>query len=682
MIELFEIGVAMSMTNGISSVLSTIGRDLLGMGHQIDGINGKFSKMHVAVGGLGVALAGAGVLGALVKISDVSSKQVDTEERLLTAGMKRAEIAQLTAKAWDLANTKRDFSSTEYLDMMAEMRNALPDTAEVLKISPYAADFMTDMRMGDPNQDPHGMLQDALKAISIRGRLYHPGTRDLDEAGIQDEMDWQGRATRFTNGQQNAHTFRQTAAMAGPAARGMSAEAFYGFGAEVSNTLNASKTGTALSSLFQQFIGGTMPKWMAENLINSKSGILHKDRVKFQSGHANLEEGALDDQKGFTSNPFTWLRNAIQKYAKAEHITDQEAGYKILGRATTQRLGNDVVANIGELINSFQKQQEAWGIKATADEARNNSPDNLKHQMSAGFEDAQVAMGKSLWAPGGAFTSASKGITDALRSFTVWATDPKNATTISTIVRLTAALGAFMVVGGGLAILSVAFAALSPILLPLAIGAAALWAAFKLLTPAQLQQLGTMFSGLFSQIGSALGTMVTNLTPYAKQIGQGLITLLASFFDFGVSLVPDVQAIGNALVNILAAIGDFIIGLAKGALNIGSSLKNAVGGMLTSAHDHLFGKTDPNEVAPTRPERPKRVAGGRRRGRTPPDRIASASPRTCRPARARPPSRSTRRSRWTARPWRPPSTRSTPGLAAVPTPAARATTRVARHPSP
>ena len=536
MIDVFEIGVSLTMANGVSSVLSTIQKDLLGMSHSINDVEKGFGRMHAAVLGLTGVMAGAGLLGAMWKVADAGREQISIEERLLTAGMKRAEIEQMTAKAWDLAQTKRDQSSTQYLEMLAEMRNALPDTNEVLKVAPLAADFMTDIKMGHPDADSGGMLQDALKTISLRHRLYHPGTRDLDEAGIQDELDWQGRATRFTNGQQNPHTFRQMASQAGPAAAGMSSEAFYGFGAEVANTLQASKAGTAMSSLFQQLIGGTMPKWVAENLI--QGGILDKNKVHFANGHANLDAGAVHDEKGMIDNPFTWLNSTISDYAKAHHITAQQASYKILGRATTQRLGSDAVGNIGELQGAFEKQKQAWGIRDTANEARQNDPANLMRQVAAGWEDLQVALGKSMWLPGGTFYTAAHELIDGLRALTGWAIKPENAETIATIMKWTGALGAFLVVGGGLTVAATAFAAMVPIMLPLGLAAGLVYAAFRLLGTAGMQKLGQDLIGFATGVGNVARDFGAQVAPYLVGIGS-------VFSDFMTNLRPIATGIAN-----------------------------------------------------------------------------------------------------------------------------------------
>ena len=492
--------------------------------------------------------------------------------------MKREEIAQLTAKAWDLSLTKGDQSATQYLEMMAEMRNALPDTDMVLKFAPMAADFMSDMQMGDPHADPKGMLQDAIKTLAIRGKLYKPGTREIDEDGVMNELDWMGRATRFTNGQQNAHTFRQMASQAGPIARSMSADAFYGMGAEVGNTLNASKTGTALSSLFQQFIGGTMTNRVFDELASSR--IIKKEHTHQVNGKGPhiLDAGALDDEAGFGDNPFTWLNTEIKKYAADHHMSTQNAAVRILGRATTQRLGSDAVANIGELENSYEKQKQAFGIKDTADEARKNSPANMMRQLSSGWDTLMTALGKSLWLPGGPFPATVHMLVDGLHTMTAWALDPANASAIAGILRWTAAIGAFLVVGGGLTIAAVAFAAMAPVLIPLGIGAGIAYAAFKLLGTAGFKTIGDSVIAFVTKIGE----FRARLDPAFRSVGNLFMSFMTDVASFRQSLDPAIHGIVDILMGFLNAIASF-------AKNLGDTIKSIGGGVLNGVENAAHG---------------------------------------------------------------------------------------------
>jgi hypothetical protein len=468
MFDAFKIGVSIVMENRASGAIGSIQRELGGLHRTVEDIHSSLRKMQNALGDVAAVLGGGGILDAMGQMVDKGKEQVNLEEQLLTAGVKRLEIARMLAEAQSLGLSKGDFSTTQYLEMMAEMRNSVPDTATVLQLAPAAADFMTDIKMGDPNGDTDGMLQDALKTIAIRGKLYKPGTHELDIPAITTELDWMGRETRFTHGQQNPHTMRQTAAQDGAAAIGMSPEAFYGWGAEVSNTMGASKAGTAMGSLFQQMVGGTMPKWIAENLINAK--ILHGDKVKFKSGHANLENGALDDQAGFTSNPFLWLSKEVSNYAKELHLSTAQAATQMFGRQTAQRLGLDSANNVGELSNAFDHEKQAWGVKQTSDEARLNSPDNIISQVTSAWTDLQAALSKSLWMPGGALTIWAHDLIDGIHTITAWVNDPKNAQLVEKIAMFAAVgvgivtiLGTVAVVGTALTFLGGGLVAVAPL---------------------------------------------------------------------------------------------------------------------------------------------------------------------------------------------------------------------------
>jgi hypothetical protein len=410
----------MTLGNEVSAVLAAIGRDLGKLDSAFSGTSSRaaagFGLMKASALTFAGVLAGtAGVLASMYKIQEAAREQVHIEEQLVTAGMSRKEIAEYTAKAWELSQTKRDQTSTEFMEMMAEMRNVIPEGKDVMKMAPKAADFMTDIRLGDDKADPKGMLQDALKTINARGRMYHLGTKDLNEEAINDELDWMGRATRFTKGQQNPATFRAMATQGGPMSRITSAEAFYGYGAEVANTLGASKTGTMMTGLAQELIGGTMTKNTFNNL--KKYGwFKDKSKVHWEGGNAHIQAGALDDEAGLYGdkdgkggNPFLWVYNhmktAAEKMSKdskgkiSYEQATQTIGYQVFGRQNVQRFGGDVMANIGELINSFLKQKEAWGVQDTAKEARDKDPTNIMRQFTSAWDDLMKALGGPMVKP-------------------------------------------------------------------------------------------------------------------------------------------------------------------------------------------------------------------------------------------------------------------------------------------
>jgi hypothetical protein len=418
MFEAFKIGVELVGINGASHVIGAVTRDIMKLAHELEATNSKFKGLTqtMEIGFAGI-LGGGAILGGLYKIQEAGREQAHIQQELITSGLKQADVAKMVGEAWQLAQTKRDFTSDQYLNMLVESRGALPDVPALMNAAPYLADFATDVKLGDSGADPKGMLQDAIKTAAIRGRLYKPGTRDLDEAGFREEMDWMGRATRFTHGQQNPHTMRMMASQAGPMARGMSAEAFYGWGAEVANTMGASKTGTALGSMAMQFMGGVMPKYVAEHLLAAH--VLKEGHVKFaKGGHALLGDGAMDDEAGFRQNPYTWLYAEIKKAAAKDKIDTQTEVYRMFGRQTTIRLGSDADANIGELTNAFNQQKKAWGAGDTAAQARANDPDTIMRSFSASWTDFVKALGSPMVGPANDMLVK---VTGAVRDMTAWA---------------------------------------------------------------------------------------------------------------------------------------------------------------------------------------------------------------------------------------------------------------------
>ena len=66
--EVYRIGVTISMVNNTSAVLGVIQRDVLRLHQSVDMLTGGFTAAKAAVVGLGAALGGNAALGAMGKL--------------------------------------------------------------------------------------------------------------------------------------------------------------------------------------------------------------------------------------------------------------------------------------------------------------------------------------------------------------------------------------------------------------------------------------------------------------------------------------------------------------------------------------------------------------------------------------------------------------------------------------
>jgi hypothetical protein len=590
----------------VSEVLMRLRRQLKDVQESADKTSRSFSALGLAMKGTALLFGGAAVLGVLDHMADKGREMVALEEKLITSGVKRVDVMKMVAEANRLSATKGDFTSTQYLEGMVEMRNTLPDLQNMTAMSPHMADFMTDMKVGDPNGNPEGEMQDTLKLAAMRGKLYFPGTKTLDEAGIADTMDMVAKITRFTNGQQNAHSMRMMAAQEGPAALGMTDQAMT-YGAELANTMGAAKAGTAVSSFFQQFIGGVMPKWVAENLMKPSApgrhdGILDDRRVEFAGNHATLLPGALPDKSLAESNPFQFMNEITQKYAKMHDMTQQEALYQIMGRATSQREASDVVNNIGELVNAWTKTQQAFGVKATADEARKNNYNTVHDEVTSGWSDVQKNIGISLIEPGGVFMKGMLQIANALKIVNAYLTDDKNAAMVAAITKWTAIAAGAVTFLGVLALAGAAIMFLAPVFM-FALGFASMFAAGMVIF-ANLRN-GTIEKNFLAGL-EKIGDFLLNLgAVWGPKIAAGLkigveaiYSTLAAGFDwvwgklrgYFSSIMPNLDGIINhPLQTIVDGIINTLTAFVRGLEVIGGALEGSVGGVLGFIKNHSFG---------------------------------------------------------------------------------------------
>ncbi len=119
MVDVYRIGVSIALANGVSPVLAIIGRDLLGLGSTIRGIENNFKGWATALGGVAAILGGSVMLGGLAKLAEHGGDVNHQLELMKIAGMQNAEIQDSIAQAM---KTTGNVTTTTLSENLAHIR--------------------------------------------------------------------------------------------------------------------------------------------------------------------------------------------------------------------------------------------------------------------------------------------------------------------------------------------------------------------------------------------------------------------------------------------------------------------------------------------------------------------------------------------------------------------------------
>src|ERR1700704_2234988 len=102
MSEIYRVGVAIMLThNGVAAALSQTSHQLIGVHRSIAQINSGIGGWRTGLIGAAGVLGGTMILGTLSKVAKHGTEILDQTDKLIRAGRTHAEVANLTAAAYE-----------------------------------------------------------------------------------------------------------------------------------------------------------------------------------------------------------------------------------------------------------------------------------------------------------------------------------------------------------------------------------------------------------------------------------------------------------------------------------------------------------------------------------------------------------------------------------------------------
>jgi hypothetical protein len=161
--------------------------------------------------------------------------------------------------------------------------------------------------------------------------------------------------------------------------------------------MGGSKYGTASMGLYQQIVGGTMTKKVAEHL--TEAGFMTRDEwTSGKSGGVVVSPKVAARNEELMTDPVAWLETGkghdfITRFAAQNNETALMAIMQLFGRQTTQRLVTDVTTNKPQYDRARAMYPEiADGQKGYAELQANDFETNTT-ALSASFKTFMEALG-------------------------------------------------------------------------------------------------------------------------------------------------------------------------------------------------------------------------------------------------------------------------------------------------
>lgn len=447
MSDIYKIGVAIMLTDGMSPILSLISHRLLGVHKSVGQINSGIGKWKTGLLGVAGVIAGGAIIGGMVKIAEHGEKFLSQQAALKNLGLTNLQIAQATAKAWE--NTRNAPGSTvdKNLKAIGEMNAPLGFT-EALKVSTKIA--QVDQILSSIT-GKEGQAYEIVKSAELLGKFQNPQTHEFNMEGFGKFLDIVVKSSEASHGKVGPADWLAYAKQGNVAAGGFTEEGML-TAATTMQAMGGHRAGTASQALVRQIVGGVMARRVAEELI--KVGILDGGGVHYKKGGAVvIDDGAMKGVEQLQKDQLSFFTDVVlPAWTKAGIDTPEKQAkefYRSFGTGPTQRLAFELIRG------QYQIKAERGRLAGGADVASATStlntldPIQVKKDFWASLDNMLTALGSPLLAASIPFMNALTKVMNDITAFA--AAHPRAILDLSLGI---VALGAAFVATGMVAIAS------------------------------------------------------------------------------------------------------------------------------------------------------------------------------------------------------------------------------------
>jgi hypothetical protein len=556
-----HLSLVSNVAEGLAVIVSRLAAADIGIGKLQKGLAG----LKPAVLGAVAAFAGfemiKGVKAVADHAKDLSHELVQIKK--LNADMSGKEFAQVRDWAFGMPGRVPGTTSIEAAKTFGAIRSMFgKDQAMAMGDTIARFGQVLGNQKGNWDNTSEQVLK-MIRAGDLLGKFVDSTTHKVDVGRLQKFLDLGTKVINATHGMVDPATWFQMAQQGGPALSSMTDEGLLSM-AMAAQGMGGFRSGTAMTSLYQQMVGGKMLKYAADEL--SSMGLVGKDYEVTKGGHIVWGKGALD-------TPFTRMiqkdplkateimREAMEKSGFTSIETQVPELFKILGRQTTQRLIHDFLRNMPQMLQERPRLEGGMGVFGSADIANQEDYTQVMHNAAAAWNDMMAKIGLPITV---AAIPVMQKITEVFIKLGTLATVHPDA--IANLATGITVLGAALMGGGGIAMLS----ALGP----------AGWIATGIIATGAAMALykDPIVSGIHS-LNDALGSLVKALGAEVdwKKLGEDIKKAFDYVTDALGGFADKIFAMGKKIWDFVTTLGGLLQKTSFGGGGFGG------GGGLTSA---------------------------------------------------------------------------------------------------
>lgn len=458
--DVYKIGVNIVLANGMSSVLSTIQRDLLGLNTAVGQVERSFGRWATALGGVAAVLGGAAIFGALSKIADKGRELIHQQELMKIAGMTNKEIAESTARAYEVSASVKTASVSENMRRIRELRGSFGETPDALKYLEMVGKAQTVLEAMTGDKSHGDQVWEMVKAGEMKGLTQNP-------AQFTSMLQGMIRAVVASGGKITPADFFSAFKYGRSATYGWDDKFITDYLPSLISEMKSGSgsggvggPGNALMSMYSAIVSGQMSKTSAEEFM--RLGLLKDKDFKPMPGTTmgKVSKYGVTGTKQYRGDPYQWIQNVLIPAIKARDGDDRDKIMSTISRLFKNRTAGGITlmqavqgsALAGEKSNiekdaRLNRMAMPGGLDAAHAELTKNDPVTITRAYNAQFEAMMESIGSAITPAKLEAMKALTGVFTAIGQFA-----GAHPEVVKEVAKGLAAFAAALVVVGGVAI--------------------------------------------------------------------------------------------------------------------------------------------------------------------------------------------------------------------------------------
>ena len=364
----YKVALEIFAAGNVEQFLSSISSKLLG-------IHGKTKEIEKSLGNWGKLIGGALLVGAgieTLKFIDHIAKAGGELQRqaniFRSAGNSIEDTTKAIKGAFDSIQKAPGVDAVDAMRRYRELAGATQDNAGSLTVLPEFLKAQVIYK-ATTGADPEEGMQRIVKMIELRQGAIDHATHRIDPEKFAKELDVALKALQVGQGLITANDLQNVIKQAGPVAKGMDPLKFWSIYLASVEDQGGARTGTALTAVARQVLGGIMlPKvadeWERLEMLNpvGQGWNMQKGHVQIKDPEKAIKGYSTFRDEGFQDFIEKFVKPAFEKHGVK---TDQQKNaelYRFASTETARRLYSIYLTGAEQVEAEQKKIRNAMGL--------------------------------------------------------------------------------------------------------------------------------------------------------------------------------------------------------------------------------------------------------------------------------------------------------------------------------